>query len=102
VSNIVIDGTDTGIKDFNYQGQSVAAILADYAASAKNHGDYVENVEKLAGKLVKAKLLTKAQAKTLTQAAEKSSIGKKPKKDKEDKDDKEDKGSKDKDDEEDD
>jgi len=96
-TNIIIDGKDTGIKDFSYKGQSVSAILAGYASSAKNHGDYVESVEKLAEKLVKAKLLTKAQAKTLTQAAEKSSIGKKPKKDKEDKDDKG-KGGKDKDD----
>lgn len=87
VTNILIGGVDTGIKDFAYQGQQVSAILAGYAASAKNHGAYVESVEKLAEKLVKAKLLTKAQAKTLTQAAEKSDIGKKPKKDK-DKDDK--------------
>lgn len=96
-TNIIIDGKDTGIKDFSYKGQAVSAILASYASSAKNHGDYVESVEKLAEKLVKAKLLTKAQAKTLTQAAEKSSIGQKPKKDKEDKDDKG-KGGKDKDD----
>jgi len=97
VTNIIIDGKDTGIKDFSYKGQAVSAILASYASSAKNHDDYVDKVEELAEKLVKAKLLTKAQAKTLTQAAEKSSIGKKPKKDKEDKDDKG-KGGKDKDD----
>lgn len=87
-TNLIIDGFDTGIKDFSYKGQAVSAILAGYASSAKNHGDYVESVEKLAEKLVKAKLLTKAQAKTLTQAAAKSSIGKKPKKDKECKGDK--------------
>jgi len=59
-TNIIIDGKDTGIKDFSYKGQAVSAILAGYASSAKNHGDYVESVEKLAEKLVKAKLLTKA------------------------------------------
>ena len=85
-TNILIDGKDTGIKDITYQGQSVSAILAGYAASAKNHGDYVDSVEKLVEKLLKAKLLTKAQADTLKQAAAKSSIGLKPKK--EDKDDK--------------
>lgn len=87
-TNILIDGKDTGIKDFTYQGQSVSAILAGYAASAKNHGDYVSSVEKLVEKLLKAKLLTKAQAETLKQAAAKSTIGQKPKKEKEDKDDK--------------
>lgn len=87
-SNILIGGVDTGIKDITYQGQSVSAILAGYAASAKNHGDYVSSVEKLVEKLLKAKLLTKAQTETLKQAAEKSSIGQKPKKEKEDKDDK--------------
>ncbi|WP_397383796.1 hypothetical protein [Prosthecobacter sp.] len=94
-TNILIDGKDTGIKDITYQGQSVSAILAGYAASAKNHGDYVSSVEKLMEKLLKAKLLTKAQAETLKKAAEKSSIGQKPKKEKEDK---EDKGKSDKDD----
>lgn len=95
VTTILIDGKDTGIKDITYQGQSVSAILAGYAASAKNHGDYVSSVEKLVEKLLKAKLLTKAQAETLKKAAEKSSIGQKPKKEKEDKDDK---GKSDKDD----
>lgn len=89
-ANITIGGIDTGIADFNYQGQPLSQILADYAAGAKNHGSFVEKVEKLAEKLVKAKLLTKAQAKALTQAAAKSNIGKKPKKDKKDKDDEKD------------
>ncbi len=92
VTSILIDGVDTGITDFNYQGQALSVILANYAATAKNHGDYVSKVEKLAAKLVKAKLLTKAQAKSLTKAAEKSDIGKKPKKDDKCKDDKDDKG----------
>lgn len=85
-TNLIIDGLDTGISDFNYQGQPLSVILDGFASSAKNHGDYVRSVEKLADKLVKAKLLTRAQAKTLTQAAAKSSIGKKPKKDKDCKD----------------
>ncbi len=84
-SNIMIGGLDTGIIDFTYQGQSVSAILAGYAASAKNHGDYVDSVEKLVEKLLKAKMLTKTQAETIENAAEKSSIGQKPKTDKDDK-----------------
>lgn len=92
VTSILIDGVDTGITDFEYQGQALSVILANYAATAKNHGDYVSQVEKLAARLVKAKLLTKAQAKNLTKAADKSDIGKKPKKDDNCKDDKDDKG----------
>ncbi len=76
-SNIVIGGVDTGIKDFTYLGQSVSAILAGYATSAKNHGDYVSSVTQLANDLKKAGLLTDAQKSTLTSAAAQSSIGKK-------------------------
>ena len=79
-ANIKIGGVDTGIKDFNYKGQSVNTILAGYAASAKNHGTFVESVEGLVEKLQKAGLLTKSQAQTLDHAAEKSSIGQKPQK----------------------
>ena len=85
VTDIMIGGVDTGIKDFNYKGQSVNTILAGYAASAKNHGAFVDSVEDLVEKLHKAGLLTQAQAHTLEQAAEKSSIGQKPKTDKDDK-----------------
>lgn len=81
-ATISIGGVDIGITDFNYQGQALSAILANLEATAKNHGDYVSSVERLAERLVRAKLLTKNQAKALTQAAAKSDIGKKPKKDK--------------------
>jgi len=84
-TNIKIGAVDTGIKDFNYKGQSVNTLIAGYAATAKNHGAFVESVEKLVGKLLKAGLLTQAQAHTLEQAAEKSSIGQKPKSGKDDK-----------------
>lgn len=75
--NILIDGKDTGITDFTYQGQSVNATIADYATSAKNHGGFVSSVTQLANALVKAGLLTNAQKSTLTSTAAQSSIGKK-------------------------
>jgi len=84
-TNIKIGAVDTGIKDFKYKGQSVNTIIAGYATTAKNHGAFVDSVEDLVEKLHKAGLLTQAQAHTLEQAAEKSSIGQKPKTDKDDK-----------------
>ena len=88
-TNIKIGGVDTGIKDFKYKGQSVNTLIAGYAATAKNHEAFVESVEALVEKLLKHGMLTQAQAHTLEQAAEKSSIGQKPKtaKDDNDKDD---------------
>lgn len=77
VFNIFINGADTGIKDVTYQGQSVNTILAGYAASARNHGDYVSSVTQLANDLKKAGLLTDAQKSTLTSTAAQSSVGKK-------------------------
>ncbi len=73
---IIIDGIDTGINDFQYQGKLVSQHLADCAA-AKNHGDYVSRVAKLTNALKKAGLLTGNQKGIIMDAAAKSSYGKK-------------------------
>jgi hypothetical protein len=77
LTNIFIDNIDTGVRDFSYQGQSVGAIIAGYAASARNHGSFVSNVTQLGNALVKAGLLNSAQRKALVNAAAQSTIGRK-------------------------
>lgn len=73
---IVIDGFDTGILDFDYNGTPVSEILADYATTAKNHGEFVSSVKQLAKALADDDLLSGADRKTLEDAAVKSNIGK--------------------------
>ena len=75
-TTIIIDGIDTGIDDFQYQGKLVSKHLADCAAAAKNHGDYVSCVTKLTNALKKAGLLTNNQKQIIMDAAAKSSVGK--------------------------
>ena len=75
-TNIIIGGIDTGIVDFQYQGKLVSKDLAEFAAAAKNHGDYVSRVTKLTNALMKAGLLTGKQKGIIMDAAAKSSYGK--------------------------
>lgn len=75
-TTIVIDGCDTGIQDFVYEEQLVSEHLADFAATAKNHGAFVSRVAKLTNKLKKARLLTGKQKGVLVSCAAASSIGK--------------------------
>ena len=75
-STIVIAGCDTGIQDFVYNGKLVSQHLANCAAGAKNHGDYVSCVAKLTNALKKAGLLTAAQKDVIMSCAAKSNIGK--------------------------
>ena len=73
---IIIDGFDTGIPDFVYNGKLVSQQLADCAAVAKNHGAYVSCVTKLTNALKKAGLLTDTQKAVIMRFAAQSSIGK--------------------------
>ena len=75
-TTIIIDGIDTGIDDFQYQGKLVSKHLADCAAAAKNHGDYVSCVAELTNALKKAGLLTGNQKGIIMNAAAQSSYGK--------------------------
>lgn len=76
IQRIVIDGFDTGLDDFTFEGQKVSEILAGYAESASNHGGFVSETNKLAAKLRKAGLLTEEQSNALGNAAAQSGIGK--------------------------
>ncbi len=76
VTNIVIDGSDTGIADFDYNGSTVGNLIADLASSARNHGQFVNQVAKLCGELKKAGLISGEESEILKSAAAESSIGK--------------------------
>ena len=75
-ATIIIDGCDTGIQDFVYDGKLVSQHLADCAADAKNHGDYASSVARLTNELVEAGLLTGKEKGVIVSCAAKSSIGK--------------------------
>lgn len=77
VTNIFVDGIDTGIADFEFEGTLVSAQIQHFAETAKNHGQFVSSIAKLANQLTKADLLTKAERNLLVDIAAKSSIGKK-------------------------
>ena len=47
VQTIVIDGCDTGVDDFEYNGGLVSELLDEVAADARSHGQYVSQVKKL-------------------------------------------------------
>ena len=74
--NILIGGLDTGITDFQYEGTSVSALIAGYATSATNHGDFVSKTQQLAITLQKAGLLTEEQRQQLGKVASNSNVGK--------------------------
>jgi hypothetical protein len=76
-TNIIVDGRDTGIPDFDYLGKTVTQHIADLAPGAKNHGAFVSGVAKLTNDLTKAGLLTGNQKGIIQSYAGQSSIGKK-------------------------
>ncbi len=75
LSTIQIDGCDTGVEDFEYDGLLVSEWLSQYADEAKSHGQYVSRVSRLTKKLVKAGLLTDDQRELIKACASESSIG---------------------------
>lgn len=75
-TTIIIDGIDTGIDDFQYQGKLVSKHLFKCAATANNHGDYINCVATLTNALMKAGQLTGKQKGIIMEAAVKSSYGK--------------------------
>ena len=75
-TTIIIDGRDTGIDDFVYDGKLVSKHLDEFAADAKNHGGYVSCVAKLTNELKKAGLLTDSRKDVIMSCAAKSNIGK--------------------------
>ena len=76
VTNIVIDGVDTEIADFDYNGTLVSELIQDAADNAKNHAKFVSEIAKLTKSLNKAGLLTKEERQLILNIAAQSSIGK--------------------------
>lgn len=77
VTNIVIDGADTGIADFEHDGSLVSEQIQQFAETAKNHGKFVSSIAKFTNNLRKAGLISKAERNLLVSIAAASSIGKK-------------------------
>ena len=76
MTNIVIDGVDTEIADFDYNGTLVSELIQDAADNAKNHAKFVSEIAKLTKSLNKAGLLTKEERQLILNIAAQSSIGK--------------------------
>ncbi|MCA8994388.1 MAG: hypothetical protein KDA88_20590 [Planctomycetaceae bacterium] len=74
--NIVIDGVDTGIADFDYNGSTISAQIEELGNAATNHGKFVSKVAKLLNELKKAGLISAEEKEILQEAAAESSIGK--------------------------
>jgi hypothetical protein len=74
-SNIFIDGCDTGVRDFTYQGSTVSQQIATFGATANNHGAFVSSVAKLTNALKKASLITASEKDAIQNCAANSSIG---------------------------
>lgn len=77
--NIVIDGRDTGVEDFEYNGRLVSEILDGYAAEAKSHDQYTGRVSKLLRELRLAGLISSEDSNAILDIAEASTIGNRPK-----------------------
>ena len=76
---IVIDGCDTGVEDFEYDGRLVSEILDELAAAAKSHGQYKSKVAKLLRELRRAGVITTEEAESIQHCADESTIGVRPK-----------------------
>jgi len=73
---VVIDGRDTGAPNYLFVGGCTSNdYIAQFAASAKNHGSFVSRVAAFANALLDAGLLTEEQKDAIMSAAGQSSIG---------------------------
>lgn len=72
---IVIDGRDTGVEDFEYQGELLSDRIEAHTDAAKSHGQFVSQVNKLTRDLVKQGLLTDEERDAIMLVASESSIG---------------------------
>lgn len=77
--SIVIDGCDTGVVNFEYDGRQVSELLDELADDARSHGQYVSQVKKLLRELQRADQITSEDADSIGDCASDSSIGKRPK-----------------------
>jgi hypothetical protein len=58
VQMIMVDGRDTGVVDLNWGDQSISDWIAECAANAKNHGEFVSRVAELMDDMKKAGIIT--------------------------------------------
>ena len=73
---VVIDGRDTGAPNYLFVGGCTSNdYIAQFAASAKNHGSFVSRVAAFANALLEAGLITEEQKDAIMSAAGQSSIG---------------------------
>lgn len=74
---VIIDGTDTGVANPVFpDGCTIADLIAQIEDEAKNHGQFVSGVGRLARTLEDAGEISKDDRKALQRAAAQSSIGK--------------------------
>ena len=71
---VKIDGCDTGVVDFEYQGKLFSLWIEECAAGAANHGDFVSCVTQLASDAKKAGLISGRDQGAITSCAAKSDI----------------------------
>lgn len=71
---IVIDGCDTGVIDYEYEGQLISEWIDDCAMDAKNHGKFVRCVAHLGKKLKKAGIITGKEKGAIQRCAARSGI----------------------------
>lgn len=74
-SNIMIDGCDTGVPNYDITcGNSMQELILACAVSAQNHGDFVSCVAHLTNAWKKAHLITGAQKDAIMQCAAESNL----------------------------
>ena len=73
-STVVIDGCDTGVDNVDYKGLLISELIDGYASSAKNHGQFVSSVNKLAKNLMEAGLITNKEMGVIQSCAAKADL----------------------------
>lgn len=74
VTNIIIDGQDTGVLDFEYDNKLFSVRLDEIAAEARNHGQYVRWVVFWTRRAYRDDKLDKGQMKVIMKAAAHANI----------------------------
>jgi len=72
--SLIIDGCETFVVDFSYEGQMISQRIQDIAASAKNHGKFVSDVVHLCNELMKAELITAEEKMAIIECAAESNL----------------------------
>lgn len=73
-ATLFIDDVDTEIADIVYGNMCLSGWMTKYISEAKNHGQFVSKVARLAKKLRKADLITAEESETLVETAAESEL----------------------------